>query len=318
MDPTRALAIIGGLFLVSRSLKFLQFLWLYVVRPSASFSKYGAKKGAWAVVTGASDGLGKSFAQQLAKKGFNLILVSRTQSKLDEVAKNIKEKHSVDIDVIAFDFDTTDQAKYLNLSAQILTRSPISVLVNNVGVSYDYPQYFQELPHDAITSLINVNVLSLTEMTRICLPSLVTNQRSLIVNLSSGSATVPAPLLSCYSGTKAYVLKFSQDLALEYKSKGLDLLCVNPFFVATNMAKIRRATWQVPSAARVVADTLAKAGVRTVYQPYIVHALYEALHAAVPRLFARFVFSLHKSLRARALKKMAATAAQAQDTKKTK
>jgi 17beta-estradiol 17-dehydrogenase / very-long-chain 3-oxoacyl-CoA reductase len=129
---------IGLGMIVRLGLKFLSSLYIFLLRPSKNLNKFGK----WAIVTGATDGIGKGLAMELAKKGMNVVLISRTQARLDEVKKLIEEKYTkVQIRTLAIDFNDIEQ-KTVQISIQKLINDiqDVGVLFNNVGVSYDFPQ----------------------------------------------------------------------------------------------------------------------------------------------------------------------------------
>ncbi|XP_029607579.1 very-long-chain 3-oxoacyl-CoA reductase-A isoform X5 [Salmo trutta] len=130
------------------------------------------KLGKWAVVTGATDGIGKVYAEKLAGKGFAMMLISRSQDKLDDVARQLEEQYKVETRTIAVDFGLSDI--YPKIEAG-LAGLEIGVLVNNVGISYPYPEYFLHIPDldNFITNMINVNMTSVCQMTRLVLPRMV-------------------------------------------------------------------------------------------------------------------------------------------------
>ncbi|XP_071853549.1 very-long-chain 3-oxoacyl-CoA reductase-like [Apostichopus japonicus] len=149
-----------------------------------------------AVVTGSTDGIGKSTAVQLAAKGLNVVLMSRTESKLDAVASRIASKNNVQTKVIAVDF-TSGSEIYENIGKQ-LEGLEIGVLVNNVGMSYPYPLYLYELedPEKLIQGMINVNCLAATMMTYLIVPSMLSRKKGLIINVASAAGSLPTPLLT--------------------------------------------------------------------------------------------------------------------------
>ena len=133
------------------------------------------------------------------------------------------------------------------MSAVFYQDLDIGVLVNNVGMSYEYPQEFLELSSTYVDTLINLNIVSLNAMTRIVLPQMVERKKGAVINISSFLAAIPTPLLSVYSASKSYVDLISQGMAKEYSSKGITVQCILPGYVASKMSKIRKPTLTVPT-----------------------------------------------------------------------
>jgi len=264
--------------------------------------------GDWALVTGATDGIGKGFCLDLAKKGMNIVLVSRSKDKLDTVAKEIEDKYSVKTKVIAIDF-TKDKDVREQIETGIKDLS-VGVLVNNVGMSYEYPEYFLQVENgeSRFQALVDCNINSMLSVTRAVLPSMVSRGKGAVINMSSFSAHC-GPLLSVYSGSKAFVIQFSSDLEMEYRDQGITMMCAAPYYVVSNMSKIKRASLTTPTATTYAASVLAQLGTTTFTYGYWAHDLVAfglSLLGPVTPLITHHVL---KSVRKSALRKKEKAAA---------
>ncbi|XP_068116268.1 very-long-chain 3-oxoacyl-CoA reductase [Hyperolius riggenbachi] len=264
----------------------------------------GPGLGTWAVVTGATDGIGKAYAEELARRGMSIFLVSRSQDKLDEVAKHIREKYGVETKVIAADFGLVGEI-YQRIE-EGLRGLEIGVLVNNVGISYEYPEYFLDIPDldNSIDKMININITSVCKMTRLVLPGMLERSKGVILNISSASAMYPVPLLTVYSASKVFVDFFSQGLQAEYRSKGITVQSVLPFYVATKLSKIRKPTWDKPTPETYVRSALSTVGVQSRTNGFLPHALLGWLTSSLPTCLAmKLAMNVNKGIRARFLKR---------------
>jgi len=182
----------------------------------------------------------------------------------------------------------------------------VGVLINNVGVSYAFPQYFSEISAEAVDELLACNLDSTVWLTRAVLPGMEARKSGAIVNVSSLSAHISSPLLSAYSASKAFIENFSISLNAEYRSKGICVQSQTAAFVATKLAKIRSASLTVPSPATYARAAVRQIGFAPAVAPYWAHAIQLAVVTSLPKAFAaKYVLGLHKGLRARALKKQA-------------
>ncbi|XP_062854996.1 17-beta-hydroxysteroid dehydrogenase type 3 [Trichomycterus rosablanca] len=191
--------------------------------------------GKWAVITGGSDGIGKAYAQELGRRGLNVVIISRSKEKLNRTAREIELKNLRKVIVIPADFTKDDIYGHIK---KIIKDLDIAVLVNNVGILPSYiPCKLLETVHleEKINQMINCNVKTMVKMCHIILPGMVKRERGIILNISSGMAKVPFPLYTLYSATKVFVERFSLGLQAEYKSSGVLIQNVSPFGVSTSM-----------------------------------------------------------------------------------
>jgi 17beta-estradiol 17-dehydrogenase / very-long-chain 3-oxoacyl-CoA reductase len=173
---------IGFLYLTSLVSKIVNLLLDVYVLPGTPLSKYGASRSTatsssrfktWAVVTGATDGIGREFALQLARAGFNVLLASRSADKLDKVAIEIKAINpSIETKAVAIDFSLADKAQYATLEKAVGAMN-VGVLVNNVGKSHEMPVPFAETSLDEMLSISEINVNATLRVTRMIVPNMV-------------------------------------------------------------------------------------------------------------------------------------------------
>jgi len=283
-------------------ISFLNLVYLQLTR-GKNLKRYGAGTGAWAVVTGSSDGIGKAYATQLAAKKFNIVLLSRTEAKLKEVAQEIEGKYKVQTLVVTIDFAKATSADYDKIK-NILSTLDIGILVNNVAISNEIPERFTEMDRTRMRDMVNININATNELTYIVLPLMVAKARGLIINIGSASGLGPTPLLSVYAGTKAYMHSWSETLSAEYAKYKIDIECEVPFFVVSNMSKRSRPSLTIPLPETYVAASLSKVGKDTLFSSYFIHNLMKWAISWLPKKFIiNKNLSLHEDIRKRALAK---------------
>lgn len=187
----------------------------------------------FAVITGSTDGIGRQYACELASRGINIVLISRTESKLVAVASEIEEKYKVKTKWIKADLSLGKEV-FPHLKKQ-LQGIPVGILVNNAGRMYDYPENFEMVDEQLLWDIMNLNMLSLTMLTHFVLNDMKKRGKGIIVNISSGSEAQPLPFTAVYGASKIYVKNFTLALQHELRKHGIDVQLITPMFVRTKM-----------------------------------------------------------------------------------
>ena len=177
-----------------------------------------------AVITGASGGIGAVYADRFAKRGYDLLLIARDGKRLGDVAKRLSEQYGTKTGTIVTDL--TDRTALLKLEAQLQADKSVSVLVNNAG--FGGTKSLVDSSVDDLENMIFLNVTALTRLTAAVLPNLIAKKAGAIINISSVVAVNPDALNGTYSGSKAYVLNFTQSLFKTLKDTGVQVQAVLP------------------------------------------------------------------------------------------
>ena len=187
------------------------------------------------LITGASSGIGEAFANALAARGNDLILVARSGDTLEAIAHRLQSQHNIRAEVIVQDLTHPDGGNTVFQSVQDLGMT-VDVLINNAGFG-DYGP-FHKGDRTKQLDMIRLNVLALTDLTHQFLPSMVTRKAGHIINVASIAAFQPMPHLSVYAATKAFVLSFSEALWAEVKGDGVKVLALCPGPTDTQFAQV--------------------------------------------------------------------------------
>lgn len=180
-----------------------------------------------ALITGASGGIGLDFAKKFAENNYNLVLVARSESKLKDIAKELENKHKINVKILAKDLSKREAPPEIYNELKNAGVA-VDVLVNNAGfATYGL---FNELDTGKELELIDLNVSALVHLSRLFLPDMITRKNGRILNVASSAAFQPGPLMADYYASKAYVLHFSEALANELKGTGVTVtaLCPGP------------------------------------------------------------------------------------------
>ena len=185
-------------------------------------------KGKTALVTGASSGIGKAFAELLAEKGYALVLVARRRDRLEELAASLRQRHNVDTQIMVADLAQPDASTSI---ASELRRKNFSIdfLVNNAG--YGVPGSYTNVTWDDHSRFMQVLVTAVLDLTYQLLPAMLERGWGRIVNIASVAGMVPAPAgHTLYGASKAFVIRFSEALHAENSAKGVNCTAVCPGF----------------------------------------------------------------------------------------
>jgi short-subunit dehydrogenase len=187
-----------------------------------------------ALITGASFGIGLELARIFARDGYNLVLVARSADKLRQLASELEKAHSTRSLILATDLTDPGSAAYV-LDQTTRVDITVDVLVNNAG--FGQFGFFAENDLEECLKQIQLNVTTLTHLTRLYLPGMIERRSGRILNVASTAAFQPGPLMAVYYATKAYVLHFSEAIANELKGTGVTATCLCPGATATEFHK---------------------------------------------------------------------------------
>jgi uncharacterized protein len=200
--------------------------------------------GGTALITGASTGIGAVYADRLAKRGFDLVLVARNKDRLASLARRLTNETGRKVETV--EADLTAPADLRRVEDVLRTNANISVLVNNAGVGAANPLLVSDV--DKMEDMIRLNVTALTRLTYAAVPGFVARGGGTIINIASIVAIAPEQLNGVYGGTKAFVLAFTQSLVHELSDKGIRAQAVLPGATATEFWDIAgRPVHQLPS-----------------------------------------------------------------------
>jgi len=183
----------------------------------------------WAVVTGASSGIGKEFAYQLGQKGYNVALVARSRDKLEAIAADIQKQFERETRVIPLDLTHRDFARELADRTADIT---VTMVINNAGFGTSGP--FLEIEDSREIEMFNLNCSAVTQVARLFLKKMVKNGEGDMIIVASTASAQPCPWFATYAATKAFDRFLAEALWYEMKPKGVNVLALNPPGTATN------------------------------------------------------------------------------------
>lgn len=281
-------------------LEFVLFLYgSFIHRQNfAEYKKKGARgENAWALVTGASDGIGLAFSRKLASLGFNVILHGRNRKKLGHCVEELSSQFpSARFEIVVADASDCSQINIDKIVSSVEDKD-LSFVINNVGqVQNQKKMSLELLQSDDIQSSLLINCLFASLVTRSLIPKLKQcsgSHRCGIINVSSIVGYVSSPSYSVYAATKAYNRTFSLSLSAELSGSNIDVLCCSPGFVASNITK-EKPSLMVSSPDSIAAHTLNRIKFVDIIPGFISGYEYCGIMLLnlFPTIFKPFVFNL--------------------------
>ncbi|XP_030440697.1 very-long-chain 3-oxoacyl-CoA reductase 1-like [Syzygium oleosum] len=268
-----AATVLGFISLVKNLLAFGRWLHAAFLRKPKDLRDYGS----WAVVTGATDGIGKALVFELASKGLNVVLVGRNPGKLEATSSELRERYGTTIEVktVIADFAKLSGEEIAAAMTGATEGLDVGLLVNNAGMAYRYAWYFHEVDRELMESMLRVNLNAAVWVTKGVIDGMLKKKRGAILNIGSCSSVYVSsyPLQTLYASTKAFMATFSRSIALEYKERGVDIQCQVPLCIATKMTKLRRRPMLVPSSEMFSRASVQWIGYECQCNPYWSHAV---------------------------------------------
>jgi len=272
--------IIGLIWLAVKLLYISRLIYQEIFRPEKDLKgRYGS--GSYALVTGASDGIGKAFCFSLAKRGFNIVLIARNSFKLQGVEKELKAKYpSIQTKVIVANFAESNKDGFFAKIKEEIKDLDVSILVNNVGMGYN--RYLTDLSEEELKETVTVNCIPQIILSRHLMEKfLLREKKSCIITISSISVDFPLEAHQVYGATKAFNDHFSRAIALEYPE--VDSISARPALVETNMSKSYNKRYLPISPEQCAEATLKKLGYDDMTYGHWKHVVINEIGKLIPQ-----------------------------------
>ncbi|MBS0266333.1 MAG: SDR family oxidoreductase [Planctomycetes bacterium] len=189
----------------------------------------------WALVTGASSGIGAEFARQLAARGMHLVLAARRESLLTQLAAELMQAHGTKTEIVVVDLARADEP--VRLLQEIERRGiTIELVINNAGFGYVSPIETTDI--DRVLEMVRLNISALTELTLRVLPGMMERGHGGVINIASVAAFQPVGYMGAYAASKSYVLHFSEALWAEAREKGVTVTTLCPGTTKTDFFQV--------------------------------------------------------------------------------
>jgi short-subunit dehydrogenase len=240
----------------------------------------------YVLITGATEGIGYEFARRFARDHYPLLLVARNQTRLETIAQELNSEYSIDVKTVSRDLSYPDAAE--GLKAWIDTQKiPIEILVNNAG--FGVHGLFQGSDWKTTEEMLDLNMTTLTHLTRLILPGMLRQGRGKILNVASTAAFQSGPYMACYFASKAYVLSLTEAIAEELSGTGVTVTAFCPGPTRTQFQKRAKTEHIRENAFNMEASLAAKAAYRGLMQGkrLVVPGFMNKLHVFLIRFLPR-------------------------------
>lgn len=238
------------------------------------------KYGSYALVTGASSGIGEAFARRLAKEGMNLIVVARRKERLEKLKNELEHTHNVNVIIVSLDLTQDD---FLEILKQNIDGKEIGLLVNNAG--FGFRGEFVNADPNHYAKMIKLNCIAPTILTHYILPQMIQRNRGALIFLGSLVAFQPTPMTTTYAATKVFNAFTSDALWYELRKHNIDVLSLNPGGTSTEFQYLANSsTGPFQRTSEQVVETAMKALGK---KPSVVDGIYNKILAVASRLISR-------------------------------
>ena len=248
-----------------------------------------------ALVTGASSGLGAAFAEALARRGFDLVIVARRRERLQTLAEELRDRYEIAVQVLVADL--TQAADLQAVESHTASDAALTILVNNAG--FGTTGRFAALDPDRDEAEVRLNVVALSRLTRAALPGMIARGLGGIINVSSVSGLLPGPYHATYGASKAFVNSFTEALHEELRGTGVRVQALCPGFTRTEFQeRAGVASRNVPAFAWMTPEYVVEAsltGLRRgtlVCVPGPIYQVLTALITVLPRSLVRRLYGI--------------------------
>ena len=274
-----ALMTVGIVIQIVLIIPIFLFIWRFIIRKILHpnpIRKYH-KKDAYALVTGASEGIGKAYAERLAKEGFNLILIARRKQLLEEIKHELELTYKINVIIYDFDLNTMSEEQWKIIENEMIQKN-VTVLINNV--SYARNALFDKFAIEDVNRMVKLNVEVTLDITHRFIHHTKETEKYFILFMSSCSCVNISPYNAVYSATKAFIKQFGKSISYEYKN--IDCTTIVPWHISTEMIGNIPTNIGVCTPKQLVDSAFVHVGLTNEIDPYIPHYLQDWAYDRIP------------------------------------